>query len=204
MIDGIKVKLQIVSCLFFFFGLLTPAQEHSQALRLSEAEFISLAGHCASAVPSDTLLAIAQTESGLYTDAISINRPRASAKRAGYADGHVILSRQPRSRAEAKRWLRWLTLHHFTISVGLMQVNIETAQPLGISAEQLLEPCTNLRLGARILAAAYSEVAREIGEGFTALDAALSIYNTGDSTAGFRNGYVANVYAHAPYGSPQF
>src|SRR5262249_15755402 len=117
MIDGIRVKLQILSCLFLLFGLLTPAQEHSQAVRLSQPEFISLARRCASTVPSDTLLAIAQTESGLYTNAISINRPRASAKRAGYGDGQLILSRQPRSRAEATRWLRWLALHHFTVSI---------------------------------------------------------------------------------------
>ena len=141
---------------------------------------------------------IARTESGLYSNAISINRPRASARRAGYSDGQVMLSRQPRSRAEARRWLRWLAFHHFAVSVGLMQVNMETALPVGVSADQLLEPCTNLRLGARILTAAYLDVAREIGEGFAALDTALSLYNTGDSVAGFRNGYVAAVYAHWP------
>jgi hypothetical protein len=55
-----------------------------------------------------------------------------------------------------------------------------------------------LRVGASILIAAYSDVAREIGEGYAALDAALSLYNTGTPTAGLRNGYVAEVYAHAP------
>jgi type IV secretion system protein VirB1 len=83
-----------------------------------------------------------------------------------------------------------------------MQVNVETAARFRVKAEQLLEPCTNLRIGATILISSYSKVASEIGEGFTALDAALSIYNTGDSTAGFRNGYVANVYAHALRRSP--
>jgi len=79
-----------------------------------------------------------------------------------------------------------------------MQINVETALPLRVSAEQLLDPCINLYLGARILTAAYLEVAREMGEGFAALDAALSVYNTGSPTAGFRNGYVADVYVHAP------
>ena len=36
-----------------------------------------------------------------------------------------------------------------------------------------------------------------MGEGYIALDVALSLYNTGDPETGFRNGYVANVYAHA-------
>lgn len=79
-----------------------------------------------------------------------------------------------------------------------MQVNVETALTLGVSADELLDPCVNLRAGAEVLITVYSELAREIGEGFAALDAALSFYNTGSPTAGFRNGYVAAVYAHAP------
>jgi hypothetical protein len=45
------------------------------------------------------------------------------------------------------------------------------------------------------LAQAQSE---ELREGFSALDVALSFYNSGNSLTGFRNGYVATVYAHAP------
>ena len=192
------MKLKMLSCFCLFFGFLTPAQERPQLSRLSEAEFVSVATRCAPAVPSDTLLAIARTESGLYANAISINRPRASARRAGYRGAEIILSRQPRDRMQATRWIHWLAVHNFAVSIGLMQVNVETARTLGITADQLLDPCTNLRVGTRILTEAYSQVVREIGEGFTALDAALSIYNTGDSTAGFRNGYVADVYAHKP------
>jgi type IV secretion system protein VirB1 len=204
MIEENRMKLGILGWLCLLFALPTSAQQHSQTPRLTAAEFTSLAGRCAPNVPADTLLAIARTESGLNANAISINRPRASAKRAGYANGQIMLSRQPRNRIEAGRWLHWLELHHFTVSIGLMQVNIESARSLRVSADQLFEPCTNLRLGARILTAAYSEVSREIGEGFAALDAALSMYNTGDSTAGFRNGYVANVHSHVPRDFPFF
>lgn len=192
------MKLGTFSLICFLLATLTPAQERSQVPHLSENEFVALATRCAPGVPPDTLLAIARTESGLYTDAISINRPRASARGAGYADGEIMLSRQPRNRIQARRWLHWFAVHHFTVSVGLMQVNVEMAPALGVSADQLLDACTNLRVGARILIGAYSEVAREIGEGFAALDAALSLYNTGSATAGLRNGYVADVYAHAP------
>lgn len=191
------MKLGILSCICLLFALPMPAQEAPQAPRLSEVEFVSLAGRCAPGVPPDTLLAIARTESGLYASAISINRPRASARRLGYRDAEITLSAQPRNRTQARRWLHWLQVHHFTVSIGLMQVNVESALRLGVSADQLLDPCTNLRVGARIFIAAYSQVAREVGEGFDALDAALSIYNTGDSTDGLRNGYVAGVYAHA-------
>lgn len=197
-LEANTVKLGMLSCFCLFFGLLTPAQERPQLSRLSEAEFVSLATRCAPAVPSDTLLAIARTESNLNANAISINRPRMSARRTGYGDGEIILLRQSRNQMQARRWLHWFALHHFTVSVGLMQVNVETALRLGVIADQLLDPCTNLRVGARILIAAYSEVARDIGEGFAALDVALSLYNSGSPTAGFRNGYVADVYAHRP------
>ncbi len=85
-----------------------------------------------------------------------------------------------------------------------MQVNAEMALQFHVKPDQLLEPCTNLRIGAAILISVHTDLAREIGEGFSALDAALSFYNTGNPTAGFRNGYVANVYAHAPRRSAIF
>jgi type IV secretion system protein VirB1 len=198
------MKLGILACISLVLALRTSAQQAPAGSRLSEAEFVSLAGRCAPGAPPDTLLAIARTESSLYANAISINRPRASARRAGYGDGEIALSKQPGNRIEAKQWLRWLALHHFTVSIGLMQVNAETALQFHVAPDQLLEPCTNLRIGAAILISLYTDFALEIGEGFSALDAALSFYNTGNATAGFRNGYVANVYAHAPRRSPLF
>jgi type IV secretion system protein VirB1 len=77
-----------------------------------------------------------------------------------------------------------------------MQVNVETAEQFHLKPEQLLDSCTNLRVATAILIRLYTESAREMGEGFSALDVALSLYNTGDSGAGFQNGYVADVYAH--------
>jgi type IV secretion system protein VirB1 len=145
-------------------------------------------------VPRDTLLAIARTESGLNPNAISINRPKAAARVAGHSD-ELILAKQPKDLNEAKSWLRWFSVHHYGVSIGLMQVNVETAEQFHLTPEQLLDPCTNLRVAASILIRLYTESAREIGEGFSALDIALSQYNTGDSSMGFRNGYVASVYA---------
>jgi type IV secretion system protein VirB1 len=178
-------------------GLPSHAQQQRAGVQLSEAEFVSLAARCAPGVPPDTLLAIARTESDLNPNAISINRPKAAARRAGYADGEVTLSKQPKDRTQAKSWLHWLAVHHYTVSIGVMQVNAEMAPRFHLQSEQLLEPCTNLRVGAAILISAYTQLAYEIGEGFEALDAALSFYNAGDATGGLRNGYVANVYAHA-------
>jgi type IV secretion system protein VirB1 len=193
-----------VGCFCLLLGSLTSPHPQPAHARLSEAEFVSLARRCAPGAPADTLLAIASTESTLYVNAISINRPKAAARRAGIGDGELVLTKQPKDRSEAKSWLYWFTLHHYTVSIGLMQVNAEIAPQFHVKPEQLLEPCTNLRVGATILISLYSALAREMGEGFSALDAALSLYNTGNSIAGFRNGYVANVYAHAPRRSPLF
>ena len=82
----------------------------------------------------------------------------------------TVALNNPKDRAEAESWLHWLTLHHYTVSIGLMQVNAELAPKLHVKPEQLLEPCTNLRVGAAILISMYTGLAREIGEGFSALE----------------------------------
>ena len=190
------MRLTLLFCSSLFFVSQATAQERRPHIRLSPVEFASVAARCAPGAPTDTLLAIAKTESGLNPNAISINRPKAAARVAG-EDGELILAKQPRNLKEAKSWLHWLSVHRFTVSVGLMQVNVETARQFHLKPDQLLDPCTNLRAAATILIRLYTESARDIGEGFSALDVALSLYNTGDPSTGFQNGYVAKVYAHA-------
>ncbi len=192
------MKLEAVGFFCLLLGSVTSAQAPPPHARLSVAEFVSLAGRCAPGAPADTLLAIARTESGLLTNAISINRPNAAARLAGYSDGRLILTKQPKDRTEATYWLHWFLRRRYTVSIGLMQVNSEMASRFHVKPEQLLEPCTNLRAGAAILISVYTSLAREMGEGFSALDVALSFYNSGNSITGFRNGYVENVYEHAP------
>src|SRR5215469_681762 len=192
------MRLWLLCYLALLLGVGANPQERRPNARLSQSEFVSLAQRCAPGVPADTLLAIARTESDLNPNAISINRPRATARRAGHRDGELFLAKQPRDQQQALSWLRWFSLHRYTVSIGLMQVNADMAPQLQVRPEQLLEPCTNVRVGATILTAVYTQLAREMGDGFSALDVALSFYNTGDSSAGLRNGYVASVYAHAP------
>jgi type IV secretion system protein VirB1 len=75
-----------------------------------------------------------------------------------------------------------------------MQVNSRNLAALGVTIEQVLDPCTNIRSGATILTADYAQAVRTRGEGQLALKAALSAYNTGDFYRGFANGYVARYY----------
>jgi len=198
MIKENMMRLQPLGCICLLFASITSAQAQRPQGRLADTEFVLLAGRCAPSVPTDTLLAIARTESALYSNAISINRPNAAARRAGYGNGQLVLTKQPKDRKQATDWLHWLLIRRYTVSIGLMQVNSEMAPQFHLKPEQLLEPCTNLRVGAAILISLYTALAREMGEGFSALDFALSYYNSGNSLTGLRNGYVATVYAHAP------
>ena len=68
---------------------------------------------------------------------------------------------------------------------------------LGLSVENAFEPCSNLAAAARVLATNYQAVARLAPSRDHAIATALSMYNTGDRQRGFRNGYVARVYASA-------
>ena len=127
----------------------------------------------------------------------SINRPHQLAHRQGWNRGTITLERQPATLEEAIAWTHWLFTQGITISIGLLQVNSEHAALLHLKPEQLFDPCTNLRAGAVLLSATYAATARSQGEGFAALDSALSYYNTGSPTAGLRNGYVQQVKTHA-------
>jgi type IV secretion system protein VirB1 len=161
--------------------------------KISTTSFRTLAQSCAANVPVSTLEAIARTESALYLYALSINRPHQLARRQGWSRGIITLERQPASREEAIAWTKWLLAQGVTVSIGLLQVNSEHAAILHLTPEQLFDPCINLRFGAALLSATYAETARIRGEGFVALDSALSYYNTGSPTAGLTNGYVHQV-----------
>ncbi|SRR5260370_665848 len=164
--------------------------------KLSVTFFHTLAQSCAPNVPVSTLEAIARTESALYPYALSINRPHLLARRQGWNRGTITLERQPASLEEAIAWTKWLLAQGITVSIGLLQVNSEHADLLHLTPEQLFDPCTNLRSGAALLSASYAATARIHGEGFAALDSALSYYNTGSPTAGVTNGYVQQVKSH--------
>jgi type IV secretion system protein VirB1 len=164
---------------------------------LSGTFFETLAQSCAANVPVSTLEAVARTESALHPYALSINRPHQLARSQGWNRGTITLERQPESLEEAIAWTKWLLAHGVTVSIGLLQVNSEHAKALHMTVEQLFEPCTNLWAGATLLATTYSATARAQGEGLSALDTALSYYNTGTPHIGFQNGYVSHVKLNA-------
>ena len=142
---------------------------------------------CAMNVSPVTLEAIVRVESGGNPIALNVNR---------------LAGRQPRasSAAEAARLAHSYIAQGFSVDLGWMQVNSRNLPRLGLTVEQVLDPCTNIAAGGRILTANYADAVRRWGEGQVALQAALSAYNTGNFSAGHRNGYVAKYYG--PSGVP--
>lgn len=157
---------------------------------LSLVEFGKLAGQCAPKAPVTALLAIARIESGYYPLALSVNYPDLAAESLGVGQGSAVLSRQPSTLREALAWTRWFSNRGLTVSIGLMQVNTENLPALGLTAEDLFDPCINITAGWKIFTGHFNEAKAALGSGNQAFRAALSAYNSGSLTQGYANGYV--------------
>ena len=165
------------------------------------AEFQQLVARCAPGVAVETMVAIAKTESSFHVAAISLNRPVAAARRAGWMNHRIELLRQPKDREEAIRWMHWFADRHYTVSVGLMQINIENARRFGLRPEQLFDTCTNITVGGAILGTTYAQAIQAQKTSNDALLDSISIYNSGSRNTGYANGYVGTVVKNASHAS---
>jgi type IV secretion system protein VirB1 len=151
---------------------------------LSSATVLDMAERCAPGVAAQTLRAVAMAESGFHPLAIHVNR---GAQRP----------RRPALRAEALAAAKSLRAAGANFDLGLLQINVANLRRLGLTLEDAFDPCRSLAAGAAVLRANYT-VARAQGPApQAALRIALSTYNTGDASRGFRNGYVTRVVAAA-------
>jgi type IV secretion system protein VirB1 len=144
-----------------------------------------LALECAPNVAVSTMGAIIRVESGGNPLAMNVNRLKVQP---------VVPKTAPEVAALAKEWIA----RGFTVDLGLAQINSANLPALGLTVEQVLDPCNNIRAGAKILTAGYGRAVAVHGPGQRALQAALSEYNTGDAQKGFRNGYVQKYYGSLP------
>lgn len=78
-----------------------------------------------------------------------------------------------------------------SVDLGLMQVNSNNLKHYGVTVEDMFNPCENIRVGTTILYEAYQRALRSKKEPQIALRHALSIYNTGNMSYGFTNGYIS-------------
>lgn len=130
-----------------------------------------------------TLLSLVATESGFRPNAINDN-----------TTGRRFF---PQSPAAGISLARTLAARGHNIDMGLAQINSRTAPRLGLSIADAFDPCRNLAAAARLMSATYSHTAAIFPTQQQALGAMLSMYNTGNSVRGYRNGYVGRVYLAA-------
>lgn len=157
---------------------------------------------CAPKVDVETLGAIVRTESSGHVFVLSDDGP---ARLPWQQRKHMIRSIYPGSAAEASEIARKLIDDGHLVGIGLTQINSQNLNGLGVTINQLLDPCMNLAVGARLLRSLYQKALRS-GRYPTpdrAVGAALSAYNTGSFSDGFANGYVSRVLANMSAGVPR-
>jgi type IV secretion system protein VirB1 len=163
------------------------ARKRRRGMMLPLAFVVQLASACAPEAAPGTLAAVAATESRF--DPLAIG------------DNTTGTSWRPGTRQEAVALARSLIGDGHAVDLGLMQIDASNLAPLHLSLSQSFNPCASLSAGARVLAADYTPapVAGSPTHQSTqaALQTALSRYNTGSPTKGFRNGYVTRVLAAA-------
>jgi type IV secretion system protein VirB1 len=76
-----------------------------------------------------------------------------------------------------------------SVDLGLAQINSKNLPALGLTVEQVFDPCTNIAAGANILTAGYARVG--------SLGGALSMYNTGRSDSKIGATYSQRVFGQA-------
>src|SRR5687768_6760826 len=84
------------------------------------------------------------------------------------------------------------------VDMGYMQINSANLKYLGYTVEDAFHPCKNLAGGAKIFTDAYTTCRNKHKNEQAALRCALSIYNTGNSKDGFKNGYVSRYMDGKP------
>lgn len=149
---------------------------------MTGAMIAALASQCAPNVAPQTVAAIVHTESHGRPFALNVNggsQPPPQANAASAA-------------ATAKRYIA----AGYSVDLGLGQINSRNMRWLGLTWGTVFDPCTNIAALGRVLTQNY-KMAIAGRDPQTALRVALSLYNTGSSSRGFRNGYVAKVVGNA-------
>ena len=130
---------------------------------------------CAPAVDPVTMAAVVKQESGGQPWVVNNNTTRKStafaSKAAAVAAAVAVVGRGE------------------SVDMGLAQINSKNLPALGLTVEQVFDPCTNLAAGANILAAGYARA--------DSLGGALSMYNTGRSESKIGAAYTQTVFGQA-------
>lgn len=152
-------------------------------MQFTTAAILGLAAQCAPNVAPSTIAAVVHTESKGFQFAINVN-------------GAPRQPPRPRDAASAARVAQSYIARGHSVDLGLGQINSNNMSKLGLSWETVFDPCTNIAAAGEVLSGNYQQVRRGRMPQ-AALRVALSMYNTGSKSRGFRNGYVSRVLNNA-------
>jgi type IV secretion system protein VirB1 len=152
-------------------------------MQFTTAAILGLASQCASGVAPSTIVAVVHTESKGYQFALNVN-------------GVARQPARPTNGVNAARVARAFIAQGYSVDLGLGQINSNNMAALGLTWDNVFDPCTNIGAAGKVLAGNYHRV-RDGRLPQEALRIALSMYNTGSTTRGFRNGYVGRVLNNA-------
>jgi type IV secretion system protein VirB1 len=143
--------------------------------------FPPLAARCGPAVDPTTTAAVVKTESDYDALVVRDNTLRVTFNPPDPVSAHALVDAEMRAGHQ--------------LAIGLMQVTTPWARRLRLRPADLLDPCTNIRVGTSILAADYRACSLPGRAQNQTLACALSMYWSGHPTAG--GAYVNQVYRHA-------
>ena len=150
---------------------------------MDAAALLAFAMRCAPLIDPSTVQALVAVESAANPNAIGVV--------AG------ALERQPKTFAEALATAQELEHAGWNFSLGLAQINVKNVRRLGLTLEEALKPCTNLKAMQTLLCDCYERASEHQANAQVALRAALSCYYSGNFTSGVRDGYVRRVVSFA-------
>lgn len=152
-------------------------------------DFMALTQECAPTVEPQTMAAVVKVESSFNPYAIGVVGGR--------------LQRQPKSLVEAVATVKALEAGGWNFSVGVAQVNRYNLSKYSLSSEEAFDPCTNVRVGSKILENCYKRALPIEGDQQRALHMAFSCYYSNNFTRGFlpdkvgEPSYVQKILAQA-------
>ena len=152
-------------------------------MQFATATILSLAAQCAPNVAPATVAAVVHTESRGWQFAMNVNGVTRQPARVSNAN-------------DAIRIARYYVGQGYSVDLGLGQINSRNMKALGLTWDTVFDPCTNVAAAGAVLAGNYRSVRTGLHPQ-TALRVALSMYNTGSQSRGFRNGYVGRVVGNA-------
>ncbi|HHH1032301.1 TPA: lytic transglycosylase domain-containing protein [Yersinia enterocolitica] len=139
---------------------------------LSTTAFLAAAMQCAATVHPSTAFDVAKVESSFNPYAVAEIVPKEER-----TPGSVgVISHQPTSKQTAVDIIKLVAAKGRRYSVGLMQITSTNFRHYGVTAHDLLDPCTNLSVFERIIGDCYQR-------GGT-LKRALSCYYSGNFDTG--------------------